>query len=151
MCLSIRSTYLDGWTDTIQVGPAGPVQWSWKPGSSLNGAPSNHGKAVQLNSPDMGWVGAYKLEPTQEDKPAYLAVLTSSGLAFNNIDQVADGSWSLRSNRNVLIEWTIGWRSLIQRSSSGIPAPQQSSAVKHWRPGVPIDQPASANRSGRRL
>ena len=147
----IRSTYQDGWTDTIQVGPAGPVQWSWKPGSSLNGSPSNHGKAVQLKSPEMGWVGAYKLAPTQKDKPDYLAVLTSNGLAFNNIDQVADGSWSLRSNGNVLIEWTSGWRSLLQRPSSGIPAPQQTFAVQHWRPGMSLDAPASANRSGKRL
>ena len=82
----IRSTYADGWTDTIQIGPAGEVQWSWKPGSSLNAGPSNHGKAVRLKSPVMDWVGAYKLEPTQPNKPAYLAVLTSSGMAFNNID-----------------------------------------------------------------
>ena len=147
----IRSTYPDGWTDTIQIGPAGPVQWSWKPGSSLNGAPSNHGKAVQLNSLEMGWVGAYKLAPTQKEKTAYLAVLTSNGLAFNNIDQVADGSWSLRTNGSVLIKWTSGWRSLLQRPSTGIPSPGQRFAVQHWRPGVSLDAPASANRSGQRL
>ena len=147
----IRSTYADGWTDTIQIGPAGAVQWSWKPGSSLNAGPSNHGKAVRLKSPVMDWVGAYKLEPTQPDKPAYLAVLTSSGMAFNNIDQVADGSWSLTGNGSVLIKWTSGWRSLIKPTANGIPGPEESFAVQHWRPGVPTSQPASANRSGIRL
>ena len=99
----------------------------------------------------MGWVGAYKLAPTQKEKTAYLAVLTSNGLAFNNIDQVADGSWSLRSNDSVLIKWTSGWRSLLQRPSNGIPSPGQRFAVQHWRPGVSLDAPASANRSGQRL
>ena len=143
----IRSTYTDGWIDTIQVGPDGPVQWSWKPGSG----PSTHGTAVQVTSPVMGWVGAFKLEPTQSDKPAYLAVLTSSGMAFNTIDKVADGSWSLADNGSVLIKWTSGWRSLLKPTANGIPKPEDSFAVQHWRPGVPIDQPASANRSGIRL
>lgn len=147
----IRSSFSDGWTDTIQIGPAGAVQWSWKPGSSLDQAPSNHGKAVQLKSPVMGWVGAYKLQPTQPDKPPYLAVLTSSGMAFNNIDRVAEGSWSLQDNGSVLIKWTSGWRSLIEPTSSGIPSPKQRFAVKHWRPGVAISEPASATRSGTRL
>ena len=147
----IRSTYSDGWTDTIQIGPAGAVQWSWKPGSSLNDGPSNHGKAVQLKSPVMNWVGAYKLEPMQQEKPPYLAVLTSSGMAFNNIDQVADGSWSLTGNGSVLIKWTSGWRSLIEPTANGIPGPEESFAVKHWRPGVPTSKPANANRSGVRL
>lgn len=147
----IRSTYRDGWTDTIQLGPAGLVQWSWKPGASLNGGPSNHGKAVQLTRPVSAWVGAYKLQPTQPEKPPYLAVLTSSGMAFNNIDQVADGSWSLRDNGSVMIKWTSGWRSLIKPPASGIPAPNQTFSVQHWRPGVPISEPASAIRSGTRL
>ena len=147
----IRSTYSDGWTDTIQIGPSGAVQWSWKPGSSLNDGPSNHGKAVQLKSPVMNWVGAYKLEPMQQEKPPYLAVLTSSGMAFNNIDQVADGSWSLTGNGSVLIKWTSGWRSLIKPTANGIPGPEESFAVQHWRPGVPISKPANANRSGVRL
>ena len=147
----IRSSFSDGWTDTIQIGPAGAVQWSWKPGSSLNQAPSNHGKAVQLKSTVMKWVGAYKLQPTQPEKPPYLAVLTSSGMAFNNIDRVAEGSWSLQDNGNVLIKWTSGWRSLIEPTSNGIPAPKQPFAVKHWRPGVAISEPASATRKGTRL
>ena len=147
----IRSDYGDGWTDTIQVGPAGPVQWSWKPGASLNAAPTNHGKAVLMTRPVMDWVGAYKLEPTQPDQPAYLAVLTSSGLAFNTIDRVADGSWSLRSNGSVLIKWTSGWRTAITVNGAGAPAPDQGLTVQHWRPGVSLSAPASARRRGRRL
>ena len=53
----IRSTYADGWTDTIQIGPAGEVQWSWKPGSSLNAGPSNHGKACAAEKPGNGLGG----------------------------------------------------------------------------------------------
>ena len=143
----IRSTYADGWIDTIQVGPAGAVQWSWKPGSGL----TTESTAVQLTSPVMGWVGAYKLEPTQSEKPPYLAVLTSSGMAFNNIDKVSDGSWTLRDNGSVMIKWTSGWRTQLKPPAHGIPKPDQRFAVKHWRPGVPINQPASANRSGIRL
>lgn len=143
----IRSTYTDGWIDTIQVGPAGAVQWSWKPGSGL----TTESTAVQLTSPVMGWVGAYKLEPTQSEKPPYLAVLTSSGMAFNNIDKVSDGSWTLRDNGSVMIKWTSGWRTQLKPTARGIPKPEQRFAVKHWRPGVPAGQPASANRSGIRL
>ena len=143
----LRSSYSDGWVDTIQVGPAGPVQWSWKPGVS----PGIQSTAVQLTSPVMEWVGAYKLEPTEPEKPPYLAVLTSSGMAFNTIDNVADGSWSLADNGSVLIKWTSGWRSLLKPTADGIPEPEERFAVQHWRPGVPIDQPASANRSGIRL
>jgi hypothetical protein len=72
-------------------------------------------------------------------------------MAFNNIDQVADGSWSLRDNGSVMIKWTSGWRSLIKPTASGIPAPKQTISVQHWRPGVPISEPASAIRSGTRL
>ena len=147
----IRSDYGDGWTDTIQVGPAGPVQWSWKPGASLEAAPTNHGKAVQMTSPVMAWVGAYKLEPTQPEKPPYVAVLTSSGLAFNNIDRIAEGSWSLRADGSVMIKWTSGWRTAIEANGGGAPALDQAFTVQHWRPGVSVNDPASARRSGRRL
>ena len=57
----IRSTYTDGWIDTIQVGPDGVQQWSWKPGTGWH----TESPAVQLTSPIMGWVGAYELEPTE--------------------------------------------------------------------------------------
>ena len=143
----IRSTYNDGWIDTIQVGPDGVHQWSWKPGTGLR----SQNPAVQLTSPIMGWVGAYELEPTEPEKPPYLAVLTSSGIAFNDIDQVADGSWTLEGNGSVLIKWTSGWRTLLKPTADGIPNPEERFAVQHWRPGVAAGQPASANRSGIRL
>jgi hypothetical protein len=104
-----------------------------------------------MTSPVMAWVGAYQLEPAQAENPAYVAVLTSSGLAFNNIDQVADGSWSLRSNGTVLIKWTSGWRTAIEASGTGAPTVTQALTVKHWRPGVSINSPASDRRGGRRL
>ena len=143
----IRSTYSDGWIDTLQAGPEGVQQWSWKPGTGL----STESPAVQLTSPIMGWVGAYELEATEPGKPPYLAVLTSSGIAFNDIDQVADGSWTLEGNGSVLIKWTSGWRTLLKPTADGIPKPEERFAVQHWRPGVAAGQPASANRSGIRL
>ena len=146
----IRSDYPDGWIDTIQIGPSGAEQWSWKPGSSLEGVPSNHGKAVRLNTPAMAWVGAYKLQPAQKEKQPYLAVLTSSGLAFNTIDKVADGSWSMLRNGEVLVEWMSGWRTLIQSDHTTL-GPVEGLKVKQWGPGVPIDGPPSAIRSGQRL
>jgi len=99
----------------------------------------------------MGWVGAYELEATEPGKPPYLAVLTSSGIAFNDIDQVADGSWTLEGNEGVLIEWTSGRRTLLEPTADGIPKPEERFAVQHWDPGLPIEQPASAKRSGIRL
>ena len=44
-----------------------------------------------------------------------------------------------------------GSRALIKPPASGIPAPNQTFSVQHWRPGVPISEPASATRSGTRL
>ena len=88
----IRSEYPSGWIDAIQLGPSGLVQWSWLPGSSLNQKPANHGKAVKLASPEMGWVVAYRLVPPQPNKSPYNAVLTSNELAFNAIDHRADRS-----------------------------------------------------------
>ena len=144
----IRSDYPSGWTDTIQIGPAGAEQWSWAPGSDLNQGPTNHGKAVKLTAPVMRWVGAYSLEPTQPDKPAYTAVLTSSGLAFNDIDHIADGSWFVRDDGSVMIKWTSGWRTALQSTP---PTAGARFPVLHWRPGVPTAKPPSARRTGTRL
>ena len=144
----IRSDYPSGWVDTIQVGPAGPVQWSWAPGADLNASPSNHGKAVRLQGAVMRWVGAYKLQPTQTYKPPYIAVLTSSGLAFNDIDHIADGSWTVQDDGSVMIKWTSGWRTSLLGS-----APDTGSrfSVLHWRPGTSVSAPPSAKREGERL
>ena len=78
-------------------------------------------------------------------------VLTDNDNVPFNLILRADGSWSLRDNGSVMIKWTSGWRSLIKPPASGIPAPNQTFSVQHWRPGVPISEPASATRSGTRL
>ena len=78
-------------------------------------------------------------------------MLTSSGIAFNDIDQVADGSWTLEGNEGVLIKWTSGWRTLLKPTADGIPKPEERFAVQHWTPGCQSGQPASANGSGIRL
>jgi hypothetical protein len=96
----------------------------------------------------MRWVGAYSLQPTQTNKPPYTAVLTSAGLAFNDIDHIADGSWTIRSDGSVMIKWTSGWRTAILTTA---PTAGGSFAVDHWRPGVPTTAPASARRQGQRL
>ena len=144
----IRADYGSGWTDTIQIGPAGAEQWSWAPAANLNKPPTNHGKAVKLEGSAMRWVGAYSLQPTQTNKPPYTAVLTSAGLAFNDIDHIADGSWTIRSDGSVMIKWTSGWRTAILTTA---PTAGGSFAVDHWRPGVPTTAPASARRQGQRL
>ena len=38
-----------------------------------------------------------------------------------------------------------------QATSKRHPGPNQTFSVQHWRPGVPISESASANRSGMRL
>ena len=144
----IRSEYPSGWIDAIQLGPSGLVQWSWLPGSSLNQKPANHGKAVKLTLPEMGWVGAYRLVPTQPDKSPYTAVLTSNGLAFNDIDHVADGSWRIQDDGHVMIKWTSGWRTLL---NSQQPAVGSSFSVHHWKPSVATSSSPSAVRSGEKL
>lgn len=144
----IRADYGSGWTDTIQIGPAGAEQWSWAPAANLNKPPTNHGKAVKLEGSAMRWVGAYSLQPTQTNKPPYTAVLTSAGLAFNDIDHIADGSWTIRSDGSVMIKWTSGWRTAILTTA---PTAGGSFAVDHWRPGVPTTAPTSARRQGQRL
>jgi hypothetical protein len=35
----LRVDHLSGWTDTLLLGPAGMVQWSWAPGADRNGPP----------------------------------------------------------------------------------------------------------------
>ncbi len=147
----VRSDYSSGWIDTIQVGPAGTTQWSWKPGASLNEGPTNHGKAVLLSSPAMRWVGAYELQPAQADSVPYIAVLTSTGLAFNNIDTVADGSWTVRADGSVSIKWTSGWSTTIPSAKSGIPEKGDTFPILQWRPGHPLDGVPSASRQGKRI
>lgn len=144
----IRSESPSGWVDTIQLGPAGFVQWSWEPGASLNRQPTNHGKAVKLTSPLMQWVGAYRLVPTQPELPPYTSILTSAGLAFNDIDHIADGSWRVEENGHVMIKWTSGWRTLIR---SKPPAVGASFSVYHWKPGIATTSAPSAMRTGERL
>jgi hypothetical protein len=147
----VRSDYDSGWIDTIQVGPAGTTQWSWKPGTSLNSGPTNHGKAILLSSPVMRWVGAYKFQPAQADKVPYIAVMTSTGLAFNNIDNVADGSWTVRDDGSMLIQWTSGWRTIIPSVTSGVPKKGDKFPILQWRPGISIDGKPSATRHGIRI
>ena len=140
----VRIDYADGWSDWLLVGPSGPSQYSWAPGSDRLAPPENFAKAVKLSGLEAEVVGVYRLTPTQSDKPPYTAVLLSSGQAFNSIDALPSGSWRV-SGGNVVIDWLSGWRTMLI-GSSGV-----QRRVEHWAPGANRQGPPSAVRSGERL
>ena len=140
----IRIDYADGWSDWLLVGPAGPQQYSWGPGSDRLSSPDNYAKAVKLSGAEADVVGVYRLTPTQPEKPPYTATLLSNGQAFNSIDAIPSGSWQLQ-NGNVVIDWLSDWRTVLVAPRSG------QFSVKHWAPGANRQGPPSAVRSGERL
>jgi hypothetical protein len=88
----VRIDYSDGWSDAILTGPARPQQWSWVPGASRLGPPSNVSEAVQLSGAVAAAVGVYRIQPAQADRPVTTVSLVSNSLAFNAIDAQAGGS-----------------------------------------------------------
>ncbi len=142
----LRIDYADGWSDWLLVGPAGPQQYSWAPGSDRLSPPENYAKAVKLSGAEAEVVGVYRLTPTQPEKPPYTAALLSNGQAFNSIDAIPSGSWQLK-NGNVVIDWLSDWRTVI------VGAGKQGGkfTVQHWAPGTNRESAPSAVRSGDRL
>lgn len=144
----VRIDYADGWSDWLLVGPTGPLQYSWGPGSDRLSPPENYAKAVKLGGAEAAVVGVYRLTPTQPQKPPYTAALLSNGQAFNSIDAIPTGSWRLR-NGNVVIDWLSGWRTVLLGARAGQQTGQLT--VQHWAPGANHQGPPSAVRSGKRL
>jgi hypothetical protein len=140
----VRIDYSDGWSDAILTGPAGSQQWSWAPGASRLGPPSNHGKAVQLRGAMAAAVGVYRIQPAQADRPVTSVSLMSNGLAFNAIDAQAGGTWRLE-NAEVEITWSSGWLTRFEPKSEG---PLQ---VQIWEPGTRPPAEPTAVRPGQRL
>ena len=140
----VRIDYSDGWSDAILTGPAGPQQWSWAPGASRLGRPSNHGKAVQLRGAMAAAVGVYRIQPAQADRPVTSVSLMSNGLAFNAIDAQAGGTWRLE-NGEVEIMWSSGWLTRFAPNEQG---PLQ---VRIWEPGTRPPAAPTAVRPGKRL
>jgi len=140
----VRIDYRSGWSDAILTGPAGPEQWSWAPGVSRLGPPSNHGKAVQLGGAMAAAVGVYRIQPAQADLPVTSVSLMSNGLAFNAIDAQAGGTWRL-DNGEVEITWSSGWLTRFEPRAQG---PLQ---VRIWAPTQRHPAPPTAIRPGQRL
>ena len=140
----VRIDYNDGWSDAILTGPAGPEQWSWAPGTSRLGPPSNHGKAIQLHGAMAAAVGVYRIQPAQADRPVTTVSLMSNGLAFNAIDALAGGTWRLE-NGEVAITWSSGWLTRFEPKAQG---PLQ---VRIWEPAKRHPSPPTAVRPGQRL
>jgi hypothetical protein len=140
----VRIDYADGWSDWLLVGPSGPSQYSWAPGSDRLAPPENFARAVKLSGVEAEVVGVYRLTPTQPNKPPYTASLLSNGQAFNSIDAIPSGSWRVERG-NVVIDWLSGWRTVLIGTSGG------QRKVEHWAPGVDRQAPPSAVRSGERL
>lgn len=140
----VRIDYGDGWSDALLTGPGGLLQWSWAPGVSRLGAPSNHGKAVQLGGAMAEAVGIYRIQPAQAELPVTTVSLMSNGLAFNAIDQLAGGTWRLE-DAEVVITWSSGWVTRFQPKASG---PLQ---VRIWEPAKRHPSPPTAIRPGYHL
>ncbi len=140
----VRIDYDDGWSDAILTGPAGPQQWSWAPGASRLGPPSNHGKAVQLGGAMAAAVGVYRIQPAQADRPVTTVSLMSNGLAFNAIDAQAGGTWRLE-NGEVEITWSSGWLTRFEPKAKG------TLQVSIWAPTQRHPAPPTAIRPGQRL
>lgn len=140
----VRIDYADGWSDWLLVGPSGPAQYSWAPGSDRLAPPENFSRAVKLSGAEADVVGVYRLTPTQPDKPPYTAALLSNGQAFNSIDAIPSGSWRVERG-SVVIDWLSGWRTVLI-GSAGV-----QRTVQHWAPGANRQGPPSAVRSGERL
>ncbi|MEB3308430.1 MAG: hypothetical protein VKK98_09825 [Cyanobacteriota bacterium] len=140
----VRIDYNDGWSDAILTGPAGPQQWSWAPGASRLGPPSNHGKAVQLRDAMAAAVGVYRIQPAQAELPVTTVSLMSNGLAFNAIDAQAGGTWRL-DRGDVEITWSSGWLTRFEPRDQG---PLQ---VRIWEPTQRHPSPPTAVRPGERL
>jgi hypothetical protein len=79
---------------------------------------------LQLTAPESGWVGVYRLVPTQAEKPPYLASLLSSGVAYNTIDRTPGGSWWLERD-HLVIAWASGWRTTLELAEP--PSPGRAS------------------------
>jgi hypothetical protein len=140
----VRIDYPDGWSDAILTGPAGPQQWSWAPGASRLGPPTNYGKAVLLSGSMASAVGIYRIQTAQADRPVTTLSLMSNGLAFNATDAQAGGLWRVE-NGEVEITWTSGWLTRFAPKEQG---PLQ---VRIWKPATRPPAPPSAIRSGERL
>lgn len=140
----VRIDYADGWTDWLLMGPGGPVQYSWSPGSDRLTPPENFSRAVKLGGSAAEVVGVYRLAPTQPEMAPYTAALLSNGQAFNSIDAIPSGSWRVERG-TVVIDWLSGWRTVLI-GSSGV-----RRSVQHWAPGANRQGPPSAVRSGERL
>lgn len=140
----IRIDYSDGWSDAIVVGPSGVQQWSWGPGASRSEPPTNYGKAVQVKGVLADAVGVYRFQTAEENLPPTTVSLMSNGVAFNSIDQLAGGVWSLKAG-TVRIKWLSGWVTQFQ------PQPQGLFQVKIWQPDHAESLPPSAIRHGQRV
>ncbi|MEB3199731.1 MAG: hypothetical protein VKK62_04270 [Synechococcaceae cyanobacterium] len=132
----VRVDYSDGWTDWIYVGPSGLSHASWPPGEDRGTRPFNHGPAVQLQGRVAEVVGVYSFPPAQAELKPYTATLLSNGQAFNNLDAMAAGVWTLKGS-TVVIDWISGWRTTMSLD------PATRLQLRHWAPGTDRRGPAS--------
>jgi hypothetical protein len=114
----LRVDYLSGWTDTLLLGPAGMVQWSWAPGADRNGPPSNAGKAVRVDGGVAALVGVYRIMPLTAAQAPWLVSLLSDGRAANTLDADGVGNWRRQAGA-VVIEWTSGRRTRLEVKPEG--------------------------------
>jgi len=106
----LRVDYSSGWTDTLLLGPAGMVQWSWAPGADRSGPPTNAGKAVRVDAGVAALVGVYRIMPPSAAQAPWLVSLLSDGRAANTLDADGRGNWRIQAGA-VEINWSSGRRS----------------------------------------
>jgi hypothetical protein len=141
----IRIDYEDGWTDWILIGPTGPMQFSWEPGTDRSKPPSMHGRAVKVDGAAASIAGAYELLPEESTVTPVAVTLLSNGLAFNAIDTISSGSWRITEDGWVTIVWESGWFTKLKIRNDG------SVLEEQWHPGLDRNGPPSSRRIGKRL
>jgi len=131
----LRVDYSSGWTDTLLLGPAGMVQWSWAPGADRNGPPTNAGKAVRVGDGVAALVGVYRIMPRTAAQAPWLVSLLSDGRAANTLDADGRGNWRQQAGA-VVIEWSSGRRTRLEGKPEG-PLRAQLWSVGANRDGAP--------------
>lgn len=102
----VRLDYDDGWIDVIRIGELGFEQVSYSPETPLDGAWSNHGKAVRIEGAVAPFVGVYRL--VAQDGAPFAVALRSDGAAFKSIDADQRGLWRVRDGAAEIL-WADGW------------------------------------------
>ncbi len=140
----VRVDYENGWIDLIRYAALGFEEVAFSPNTPFAGPPSATGKATRIDEDLARFIGVFELRMEQNNQPFCVAI-QSDGLAFKNIEGAPpQGTWTIDGD-SALIRWSDGW------IDEFTPLPNGLVAQKTWHPGITMQDPPSAERTGRRL